>query len=233
VLRVWEISIAKTGAYLYSRLLLSRQQRLRLRRLRRARRPVGGAACDLAGRHLAVHPGRGDVPRRPRAAAGGGSDLCGGRAVYLAFVVVYQQIENYVLSPRISARTMELHPAVAFAAVIAAEAIGGVAGAFLGRGQSPNLPLAPGEGGFSSLWGTRTSDRARDQVFPRVRWTCSASAVAVGDPDRQPGETPVFSTLSGDTGPHVSPPDRSRDPSVIMGTVSGFRTSRTGPEGNP
>jgi len=39
-------------------------------------------------------------------------------------------------------------------------------------------------------------------------------------------QTPVFSTLSGDTGPHVSPPDRRRDPSAIMGTV--FRTSQRG-----
>jgi hypothetical protein len=39
--------------------------------------------------------------------------------------------------------------------------------------------------------------------------------------------------LSGDTGPHVSPPERRRDPSAIKGTVAGFRTSRTGPEGNP
>ena len=47
------------------------------------------------------------------------------------------------------------------------------------------------------VWGTRTSDRARDQVSPRVGSTCSASAVTVGDPDRPPGETPVFSTLWG------------------------------------
>ncbi|HEV8420720.1 MAG TPA: ComEC/Rec2 family competence protein, partial [Actinomycetota bacterium] len=38
--------------------------------------------------------------------------------------------------------------------------------------------------------------------------------------------------VSGDTGPHVSPPDRRRDPSAIMGTAPGFRTSRTEPEGN-
>jgi hypothetical protein len=32
-----------------------------------------------------------------------------------------------------------------------------------------------------------------------------------GDPDRPPGEAPVSRTLGGDTGPHVSPPDRRRD----------------------
>jgi predicted PurR-regulated permease PerM len=50
---------------------------------------------------------------------------------YLIFVVVYQQIENYLLSPRITARTMELHPAVAFAAALAGASISGLLGAFL------------------------------------------------------------------------------------------------------
>ncbi len=55
--------------------------------------------------------------------------------------------------------------------------------------------------------GHKNLDRTRDQVFPRVRSTCSASAVTVGDPDCPPGETPVFSTLSGGTGAHVPSPD--------------------------
>jgi predicted PurR-regulated permease PerM len=49
----------------------------------------------------------------------------------LIFVVVYQQIENYVLAPRITAQTMELHPAVAFSAALAGAWIGGVPGAFI------------------------------------------------------------------------------------------------------
>jgi predicted PurR-regulated permease PerM len=44
---------------------------------------------------------------------------------------VYQQIENYILSPRITARTMSLHPAVAFAAALIGGALGGVFAAFL------------------------------------------------------------------------------------------------------
>jgi predicted PurR-regulated permease PerM len=49
----------------------------------------------------------------------------------LAFIVVYQQFENMILSPRITARTMALHPAVAFGAVIAGGAIMGPIGALL------------------------------------------------------------------------------------------------------
>jgi hypothetical protein len=46
-------------------------------------------------------------------------------------VVVYQQIENYLLSPRLTAKTMSLHPAVAFAAALIGGAIGGLLFAFL------------------------------------------------------------------------------------------------------
>ena len=49
----------------------------------------------------------------------------------LGYIVVYQQIENYVLSPRLTAKTMSLHPAVAFAAVLIGGALGGVLFAFL------------------------------------------------------------------------------------------------------
>ena len=45
----------------------------------------------------------------------------------LAVIVVYQQIENYLLAPRITANTMDLHPAVAFgSAIVGASLLGGV-----------------------------------------------------------------------------------------------------------
>jgi len=45
----------------------------------------------------------------------------------LAAILVYQQIENYALAPRITANTMNLHPAVAFgAAIVGASLLGGV-----------------------------------------------------------------------------------------------------------
>ncbi len=49
----------------------------------------------------------------------------------LGFVIVYQQIENYLFAPRITAHTMEIHVAVAFGAVIAGAAILGPVGALL------------------------------------------------------------------------------------------------------
>lgn len=47
------------------------------------------------------------------------------------YFAVYQQIENYLLSPRVTARTMQIHPAVAFGAVLAGGSLMGPVGAFL------------------------------------------------------------------------------------------------------
>jgi predicted PurR-regulated permease PerM len=49
----------------------------------------------------------------------------------LCFVVVYQQFENYLLQPRITARTVDIHPAVAFGSVIAGTALLGAVGALI------------------------------------------------------------------------------------------------------
>ncbi len=51
--------------------------------------------------------------------------------VVLVFVVAYQQVENLVLAPKISARSLQLNPAVAFLAVLAFGAVFGALGAFL------------------------------------------------------------------------------------------------------
>jgi len=51
--------------------------------------------------------------------------------VLVIFVVVYQQLENYLFLPRITARTMNLHPAVAFGSAIGGAAVLGAVGAIL------------------------------------------------------------------------------------------------------
>jgi len=52
------------------------------------------------------------------------------------FATVYQQIENYIFTPRVSRRTMDVHPAVALGSVIAGAALFGPIGALIG------IPLA-------------------------------------------------------------------------------------------
>jgi predicted PurR-regulated permease PerM len=83
----------------------------------------------------------------------------------LVFITLYQQFENLVLSPRITARTMSLHPAVAFGAVIAGGAILGPIGALLA------LPAAASIQALVSLYvhryevvaGPLTGEQAPDQ----------------------------------------------------------------------
>jgi predicted PurR-regulated permease PerM len=49
----------------------------------------------------------------------------------LAFIVIYQQIENYVISPRLGRHALKVHPAVGFGAVLAGTAVLGAVGAVL------------------------------------------------------------------------------------------------------
>ncbi|GAA2164634.1 putative PurR-regulated permease PerM [Humibacillus xanthopallidus] len=54
-------------------------------------------------------------------------------ALWIAlFATVYQQLENYVFTPKISRRTMDVHPAVALGSVIAGAALLGAIGAVIG-----------------------------------------------------------------------------------------------------
>jgi predicted PurR-regulated permease PerM len=132
VLQVWEIAIDRTGGYLYSRLLLAVINAvfafiaLQLLGVPFALplalwQGVVSQFIPVVGTYIGAA-----VPLLVAVLEDPWSAL-----VYLIFVVVYQQIENYVLSPRISARTMQLHPAVAFAAALAGASIGGLLGAFM------------------------------------------------------------------------------------------------------
>lgn len=49
----------------------------------------------------------------------------------VVFGVVYQQVENYFFAPRITARTVSIHPAVAFGAVVVGAALFGPLGALV------------------------------------------------------------------------------------------------------
>ncbi len=51
--------------------------------------------------------------------------------IALAWAVLYQQVENLTIEPRISAKAVDVNPAVSFGAVLLGAALFGVAGAFL------------------------------------------------------------------------------------------------------
>lgn len=132
VLRAWEIAVVKTGGYIYSRGLMA-------------------VASSVAHYVLLLVLG---VPYAPALAIWVGvvsqfiptvgTYLAGALPMLLAFtvdpwdvvwvlgfVVLYQQFENYVLQPRITARTVAIHPAVAFGSVIAGTALLGAVGALV------------------------------------------------------------------------------------------------------
>jgi predicted PurR-regulated permease PerM len=64
--------------------------------------------------------------------------------VVIVYVVLYQQIENYVISPKLTARTMQLHPAVAIGAAIAGGSLYGPIGAFLALPAAAILQVVVG-----------------------------------------------------------------------------------------
>lgn len=81
-------------------------------------------------------------------------------------VVAYQQIENYLLQPRITAQTLDLHPAVSIGAVLAGTTLFGAAGAFMA------LPVVATGTGFLSAYIERhdvvaESERSRRRGRPR------------------------------------------------------------------
>lgn len=67
----------------------------------------------------------------------------------LATVVVYQQIENYLVQPRVTRSTLEIHPAVAFGSVIAGTTLFGAVGALL------SIPVVATIQSIISTYGTR------------------------------------------------------------------------------
>jgi predicted PurR-regulated permease PerM len=132
VLQVWELAIDKTGGYLYSRLLLAvinaTFSYIALELLH-IPNPLPLALWQgfvsqfipVVGTYLAAA-----VPLLVALLSDPWSAL-----FFLIFVVVYQQIENYIFSPRITARTMQLHPAIAFGAALAGGLLSGLLGAFM------------------------------------------------------------------------------------------------------
>ncbi|KQV21312.1 hypothetical protein ASE03_27445 [Kitasatospora sp. Root187] len=171
VLRAWEIALAKTGGYLYSRALLAIASTL----AHWIMFTVIGLPYAAA---LAVWVGVMSqfVPTI-------GTYLAGALPILVAltvepvdafwvlsFVIVYQQIENYLLHPRITARTVDVHPAVAFGSVIAGAALLGAVGALIA------IPVAATLQGFVGTYVRRYEvatdpriDRGADRKGRRER----------------------------------------------------------------
>lgn len=166
VLWAWEIAVTKTGGYIYSRALLAL---------------FSAVAHYLAMSFL-------DVPYALTLALWVGvvsqfiptvgTYMAGAAPILVAltrspstalwvllFIVGYQQFENYLLQPRITAKTLDMHPAVAFAIVIAGAAVIGPVGALLA------LPIGASLQAFLSAYVRRydVEDHPLTTVAPN-RW---------------------------------------------------------------
>ena len=133
VLSIWNLAIDKTGGYIYSRLILAVISFL-----------VHWLVFWLVGAPfpvpMAMWVGLVSqfVPVIGTYIAGALPVLIGlldkpstGLAILIA-IVVYQQVENYLLQPKVTAHTMEIHVTVAFGSVIAGSLLLGAVGALLG-----------------------------------------------------------------------------------------------------
>ena len=79
------------------------------------------------------------------------------KALWIAlFAVVYQQVENYVFTPKISERTMDVHPAIALGSVFAGASLFGAIGAVIG------IPVA------AALLTIIDTFRRRHQLLPEL-----------------------------------------------------------------
>ncbi|MFD8424995.1 AI-2E family transporter [Streptomyces sp. NPDC059466] len=132
VLRAWEIAVDKTGGYLYSRGLMALisgiAHYILLESLGVPYAPVLAVWVGLVSQFIPTI----------------GTYLAGALPMLIAFtidpwyalwvlvfVVIYQQFENYVLQPKLTSKTVDIHPAVAFGSVIAGTALLGAVGALI------------------------------------------------------------------------------------------------------
>jgi predicted PurR-regulated permease PerM len=130
--RAWEIAIDKTGGYIYSRLLLGLISGIsHYFVLRVLGVPFALALALWIGLVSQLIPTVGTYLAAALpiivALVTDPTDAL----ILLIFIVIYQQIENYLLAPRITAHTLDIHPAVAFGSVIAGAAVLGGVGALL------------------------------------------------------------------------------------------------------
>ena len=132
VLDTWEVAIDKTGGYLYSRLLLALLSGTATFIFLTILGVPFAAALALwmglvsqfvpvVGTYIAMF-----LPILVALGEGVGKAVA-----VLVFFALYQQLENYLFAPKITARTMQLHPAVAFASAIVGGSLLGPIGAFL------------------------------------------------------------------------------------------------------
>ncbi|MFE1774153.1 AI-2E family transporter [Streptomyces sp. NPDC059008] len=206
VLRAWEIAVAKTGGYLYSRGLMALisgvAHYVLLELMGVPYAPALGMWVGLVSQFIPTI----------------GTYLAGALPILIAFtvdpwhalwvfgfVVIYQQFENYLLQPRITAKTVDIHPAVAFGSVVAGTALMGAVGALIAIPATATLQAFLGayvkrydvpddlrvHGRVRRRRGARLLARIRrtpQDATPSSSQEAPATAAAPGDAETTPAE---------------------------------------------
>ena len=150
VLRTWELAIAKTGGYLYSRALLALVSAFfHWIAFQAIGTPAPIAMALWVGIVSQFLPVVGTYLAGVLPLLLTFFDSPIKALLVVGFVLVYQQLENYLISPRITARTLHVHAAVAFGSAIVGGAILGPVGAVLA------LPAAAMAQALIGSWGPR------------------------------------------------------------------------------
>jgi predicted PurR-regulated permease PerM len=167
VLRTWDLAIAKTGGYLYSRALLALVSAFfHWIAFQAIGTPAPIAMALWVGIVSQFLPVVGTYLAGVLPLLLTFFDSPIKALLVVGFVLVYQQLENYLISPRITARTLHVHAAVAFGSAIVGGAILGPVGAVLA------LPAAAMAQALIGSWGPRHDVVDDDLVrmpAPRVK----------------------------------------------------------------
>ncbi len=129
----------------------------------------------------------------------------------LLWGIVYQQVENLTFEPRISARAVDVHPAVSFGSAILGAQLFGLAGALL------SVPLAATAMAMLEIYKRRyeLTAHTEEQVAALVAPSADRTWRDRGDEDDEPPQTPD----AGASGPQ--PPAPSADPGTQDGHPDG------------
>jgi len=150
VLQTWDLAIAKTGGYLYSRALLALVSAFfHWIAFQAIGTPAPIAMALWVGIVSQFLPVVGTYLAGVLPLLLTFFDSPIKALLVVGFVLVYQQLENYLISPRITARTLHVHAAVAFGSAIVGGAILGPVGAVLA------LPAAAMAQALIGSWGPR------------------------------------------------------------------------------
>ncbi|UXX95705.1 AI-2E family transporter [Streptomyces sp. AD2-2] len=202
VLRAWEIAVDKTGGYIYSRGLMALvsgvAHYILLQALGIPYAPVLAVWVGLVSQFIPTI----------------GTYLAGALPMLIAFtvnpwyalwvlifVVVYQQFENYMLQPKLTAKTVDIHPAVAFGSVIAGTALLGAVGALISIPAVATLQAFLGA--YVKRYDVTDDPRVQGHRTPRGPGGPGLLTRVRGLWERRPGEgaAELTEAAAGTTGP--------------------------------